>query len=95
MEQLREACSERDLIADLIISLDKYGIDLISITPATVRMPTKISEGDSGFASRKNVSLDFQRNGRRFGRICARYKDKVKSRWVDGCYDYFGYTDEK
>jgi|LSQX01.2.fsa_nt_gb hypothetical protein len=91
-----EACSKRDLIADLIRSLDKYGIDLYLYYTGDGPYADEIIGARFGFLPpRKNVSLDFSKKWAAvLEEYALRYKDKVKGWWVDGCYDYFDYTQE-
>ena len=91
-----EACSERDLVADLIASLKKYDIPLFLYYT-----------GDGPYKERA-VSEKFDWPSREEGPVtesfvtkwtdvmkeyAIRYGKDVKGWWVDGCYEWMGYTD--
>jgi len=87
-----EACSTRDLIADLIVALDKYKIKLMLYY--TADGPS--NDGDA--AQKLGVSLDttpeFRRKWYEIGKeYSLRYKDKVHGWWIDGAH-LGGYNDE-
>lgn len=92
-----EACCERDLIGDILTSLEKYDIPLgLYFTGDGPLDDPQAGEG-MGYVSQENkVSVDFVRN---WASVAAeysrRYGDKVKLWWVDGCYEFIGYDEEK
>ncbi|MBQ8295813.1 MAG: alpha-L-fucosidase [Clostridia bacterium] len=93
-----EACSTRDLIADLYNSLSKYGIDLFLYF--TGDGPYKNHpEGDRfGFVEPREVGVT-EAFVRKWASVleeyAVRYGDKIKGWWIDGCYkEYFKYTDD-
>ncbi len=93
-----EACSTRDLVADLAEALDKYGIDLFLYFTGDGPYASH-PEGDRfGFVSPRRVGVTREFVGRWasvLGEYALRYGDRVKGWWIDGCYkDYFKYTDE-
>ena len=94
-----EFCSKRDLVIDLSTALKKYDIDLILYY--TGDGPHKyVQTGRAmGFQDRYNeapVSENFLKNWTSVLKEYAeRYKDVVKGWWIDGCYSYFGYDEEK
>ena len=88
-------CSDRDLIADLITALDRYGIQLMLY--AAVEGPIhgdlkQIFPWDSkgggpgeGFEEKYFSMLR---------ELSLRYGEKVKGWWIDGCYPHYkGYFD--
>ena len=90
-----EACSTRDLVADLIESLDKYNIKLILYwTGDGPRQDKKGAKGIGGWDGQ--VSDKYVEN---WANVAAeygeRYKEKVHGWWVDGCYDYIGYNQKR
>jgi len=91
-----EACATRDLVLDLYDSLSKYGIDLCLYF--TGDGPYKDVEQGKRFGfiePRKNISMSFcQKWAEVLEEYAVRYGDKVKAWWIDGCYTYFGYTEE-
>ena len=91
-----EACSRRDLIADLIKALSVYDIDLYLYYTGDGPYKHEECGKKMGFIEpRENISEDFVRNWAAvLEEYAIRYKGKVKGWWIDGCYDYFGYTDE-
>ena len=91
-----EACAERDLIAELIPELDKYGIDLyLYYTGDGPHIDEEIGRKFGFTAPRENVSEEFVRKWASvLSEYAERYKGKVRGWWIDGCYPYFGYTPE-
>lgn len=91
-----EACSRRDVIADLIAALDPYGIDLcLYFTGDGPYKDEEIGQRFGFLEPRKNVSMAFvKRWAAVLEEYSLRYGDKVKAWWIDGCYDYFGYNRE-
>lgn len=93
----REACATRDLVEDLYQALSKYGIDLYLYY--TGDGPYKDEEIGKrfGYTEPRNYHMNMEfteKWGQVLGEYAARYGDKVKGWWIDGCYDYFGYNDE-
>ncbi|GAB6187475.1 discoidin domain-containing protein [Thermopirellula anaerolimosa] len=91
-----EACATRDLIDDLARSLDKRGIPLMLYwTGDGPRADPKAAQA-MGYAGSGPVSPEFVTQwaevAAEYGR---RYGDRVKGWWVDGCYPWIGYDDEK
>ncbi len=86
----KKLCSDRDLVADLIRALDRYGIHLMLY--AAVEGPVagelrNIFPWDShgggageGFTDRYFTMLR---------ELSLRYGRGVKGWWIDGCYDYY------
>lgn len=98
-----EACCERDLIADLIKSLDKYDIPLgLYYTGDGPLNDPKAGKSMGNFTEipgehpKDPVSVEFVT---KWASVAAeyskRYGDKIKLWWVDGCYDFNGYDEEK
>lgn len=93
-----EACSERDLIAELADELEKYGIDLVLYFTADGPYKDEKAGKALGYYDRskelvseglvKNLAAVMEEYAVRYGR-------KIKGWWIDGCYNYFGYGDEK
>jgi len=92
-----EACSERDLIADLIVSLKKRNIALfLYYTGDGPHFDEKCGPAMGFVEPRKNVSDEFIRNWAAVAEeYSLRYGKDVHGWWVDGCYTYFDYTDDK
>lgn len=92
-----EACSKRDLIAEIADELEKYDIDLMLYF--TGDGPYKDEKAGVAFGyTRKGfdcVTEDFVRNWAAvLEEYATRYGDKVKGWWVDGCYTALGYNDD-
>ncbi len=93
-----EACSERDLPMEMYEALEPYGISLfLYYTGDGPYKDEKQAGPRMGFLEpRENVSDEFVANWAEvLKEYAVRYGDKVKGWWIDGCYTYFGYTDEK
>ncbi len=94
-----EMCSSRDLIADLIVSLDKYDIPLFLYYTGDGPYKNVHCGRKMGYQDRDHgnlVDLSYVKNWTSVLREYAvRYGSKVKGWWVDGCYDYLGYTDDE
>jgi len=92
-----EACARRDLILDLSEALAKYDIDLFLYY--TGDGPYRDAECGEKFGfldPRKNVSMDFvQKWAAVLEEYAVRYGNRVKGWWIDGCYDFFDYDQEK
>ena len=93
-----EACSNRDLIADLITALDKYGIPLFLYTSGCGPYRDKQAGERMGLrrlSIEEQVDEKFIRHWSMVLReYSLRYGKGVKGWWVDGCYDFIGYTDD-
>jgi hypothetical protein len=90
-----EACSTRDLVADLITSLDKYNIKLMLYwTGDGPRQDKQASDGMGGWNGK--VTDHYVEN---WANVAAeygdRYKDKVHGWWVDGCYQEIDYNQKR
>lgn len=90
-------CARRDLVADLARVLAAYDIDLYLYF--TGDGPYKDADANEKFGfpeNQKNVPLSFSEKWASVLREYAvRYGDRVKGWWIDGCYDFFGYDQEK
>jgi len=87
-----EACSTRDLVADLSRSLEKRGLKLLLYwTGDGPREDAPAAKGLGGWNGQ--VSDPYVQN---WADVAAeyswRYGDKVKGWWVDGCYAHIGYV---
>lgn len=93
-----EACAERDLISDLADSLDKYGIDLMLYY--TGDGPSRDEKASKALdtiddVNKVDVDLGFVSKWTEIMKEYAlRYGKRVKGWWIDGCFDYIGYTDD-
>jgi len=90
-----EACSTRDLVADLYRSLEKRGIKLMLYwTGDGPREDAQAAQGLGGWNGQ--VSDQYVQN---WAVVAAeysrRYGDKVKGWWVDGCYAHIGYNETR
>ena len=90
-----EACSSRDLVNDLLESLDKYGIKLMLYwTGDGPKQDKQASEGMGGWDGQ--VTDEYVRN---WAKVAAeygnRYGKKVYGWWVDGCYEFIGYNQDR
>ncbi len=94
-----EACSKRDLLADLITSLDKYDIPLMLYFTGDGPHLDDVAGKAFGFFDREkqNVTDEFVGKWASVAReYSMRYKEKIKGWWIDGCYkDFFGYDENK
>lgn len=92
-----EACARRDLILDLYDALAKYDIDLyLYFTGDGPYQDAEIGAKFGFLEPRKNVSLPFaQKWASVLEEYAVRYGERVKGWWIDGCYDFFGYDQEK
>ncbi|MBQ4574763.1 MAG: alpha-L-fucosidase [Clostridia bacterium] len=91
-----EACSKRDLVADLYDALSVYGIDLyLYYTGDGPYIDREIGARFGFVEPRRNITETFVKNWAAvLEEYALRYGDKVKGWWIDGCYsDMFGYTD--
>jgi hypothetical protein len=94
-----EACSTRDLIADLIKSLEKYDIPLFLYTTGVGPSDDKQAGERMGLRRltiEDHVDDKFIRHWSMVLReYSLRYGKGVKGWWIDGCYSYFGYDEER
>ena len=92
-----EACAKRDLILDLSDSLAKYDIDLyLYYTGDGPYRDTDCGEKFGFTEPRENITLSFVRKWAAvLEEYAVRYGERVKGWWIDGCYDFFGYDQEK
>ena len=91
-----EACCRRDLIADLIASLGRYGISLCLYYTGDGPYQDPVAGPKMGYKSQKDkVTAAFVENWASVAReYSLRYGDAIKAWWVDGCYEGLGYNDE-
>jgi hypothetical protein len=87
-----EACSTRDLVADLCRSLERRGIKLMLYwTGDGPRQDAQAAKGLGGWEGK--VSDAYVRN---WASVAAeysrRYGERIKGWWVDGCYAFIGYN---
>ncbi|MGC8742695.1 MAG: discoidin domain-containing protein [Verrucomicrobiia bacterium] len=90
-----EACSTRDLVEELYQALSKRKIPLMLYwTGDGPREDALASKGLGGF--KNPIPVEYVRNWasvvREYGE---RYGEKVKGWWVDGCYSFIGYDEER
>jgi hypothetical protein len=89
-----EACSTRDLVDDLYQSLSRRKIPLMLYW--TGDGPRSDPKAAPAFGWQTPVTTPFVRKwasvAQEYGE---RYRDKVAGWWVDGCYRFIGYDDEK
>lgn len=93
-----EACSRRDLPADLAAALEKRGIDLYLYFTGDGPYKDDVIGGRFGFTEPrgKGVTRPFvEKWASVLEEYAVRYGERVKGWWIDGCYkDYFKYTDD-
>ena len=91
-----EACSRRDVIADLIDALSPLGISLFLYYTGDGPYQDPVAGPRMGYADqREKVTRPFVENWASIAReYSLRYGKAVKGWWVDGCYPWFGYNDE-
>ena len=89
-----QACSTRDLVADLSHALDKRGIKLLLYwTGDGPREDVQAAKGMGGWSGQ--VTDDYVAKWASVAReYSLRYGDNIKGWWVDGCYAYIGYNDK-
>lgn len=89
-----EACSTRDLVEDLYRALSKRKIPLMLYW--TGDGPREDSRAAKALGWADPIPVDYVKKWasvvREYGE---RYKDKVVGWWVDGCYRFIGYNEEK
>lgn len=91
-----EACSERDLVADLIKALDKYDIPLFLYFTGDGPFKDEIAGKAFNYHDRENESVNpefIEKWTSVLREYAIRYGDKVHGWWIDGIFDYFGYLD--
>ncbi len=90
-----EACAKRDLILDLSDALRAYDIDLyLYFTGDGPYRDPECGEKFGFLEPRRGVSHDFCRKWASvLEEYAVRYGSRVRGRWIDGCYDYFGYDE--
>ena len=103
-----EACSERDVIAELIEELDKYGIDLYLYYTGDGPHSDEHAGNAMGLYDNYEkvkemksidylvpVNEEFVKNWTEvLEEYAVRYGEGVKGWWIDGMYDYIGYNQE-
>lgn len=94
------ACSRRDLVLDIATALRPRGIELMLYW--TGDGPHTDEQASTGLgwpaapSSRADVPLLFaQRWAEVLREYAVRYAGAVRGWWVDGCYIYFNYTEQK
>ena len=92
-----EACAKRDLILDLSDALRAYDIDLyLYFTGDGPYRDPECGEKFGFLEPRRGVSHDFCRKWASvLEEYAVRYGSRVRGWWIDGCYDYFGYDEER
>ncbi|MGC8887489.1 MAG: discoidin domain-containing protein [Verrucomicrobiia bacterium] len=90
-----EACSTRDLVEDLYQALSKRKIPLMLYwTGDGPRQDERASKAFGGF--KNPIPIEYVRNWasvvREYGE---RYGTKIVGWWVDGCYSFIGYDNER
>lgn len=97
-----EACSTRDLIADLYDSLSKYGIRLCLYYTGDGPLDDPRAGDAMGLLSEKIsgkpelISDEFIKNwASALREYSMRYRDKISAWWIDGCYSHLGYTENE
>jgi hypothetical protein len=91
-----EACSRRDLIADLIKALDQYGISLFLYITGDGTYTDPVTGPALGLWDSYDIlSEEFLENWSSVAReYSLRYGKKIKGWWVDACYrSRYGYND--
>ena len=89
-----EACATRDLIYDLSESLSKRDIKLMLYY--TGDGPRGDGQAGAAFGWQDPVTFDFVKKWSDVAReYSERYGQRISGWWVDGCYPWIGYTDEK
>ena len=92
-----EACSTRDLPADIIRELKKYDIDMfLYFTGDGPYRSTELKPDLLIGNPQQPVTDEFVEKWTEVMREYAeRYGEDVKGWWIDGCYRWLGYTDER
>lgn len=92
-----EACSERDLIADLIKSLKKYDIPLFLYFTGDGPYRDEVCGPKMGYYKREEelVTYNFVKNWADvLQEYAERYGKDVHGWWIDGTYAYLGYNED-
>ena len=95
-EKPGEACSERDLIADLIVSLKKYDIPLYLYFTGDGPYKDAVCGPKMGYYDREveSVNMPFVKNWTEvLKEYAVRYGKDVHGWWIDGMFEYLGYED--
>ncbi|MBE7042329.1 MAG: hypothetical protein E7399_02415 [Ruminococcaceae bacterium] len=89
-----EACSKRDVIADLIKALKPYNIDLcLYYTGDGPYQDVEIGKKFGFIEPREKVTKEFvTRWANVLKEYSLRYGDSIKAWWIDGCYDRWEYN---
>lgn len=93
-----EACAERDLILDLSRGLARYGLALMLYFTGDGPYLDETIGRRFGFVEPRNgnATLAFSEKWARvMEEYAVRYGKSVSYWWIDGCYDFFAYDDEK
>lgn len=89
-----EACATRDLIEDLYRSLSRRGIPLMLYY--TGDGPRADEKAGPAFGCGTPVTTEFVTKWASVAEeYSRRYGEKIAGWWVDGCYPFIGYDDEK
>lgn len=93
-----DACADRDIIAELIVALKKYDIDLGLYYTGDGPHSDKVAGERFGYyLPGQKVDMEFVKKWASvLEEYAVRYGDGVKYWWIDGCYDHessgkFGY----
>ena len=93
-----EACSTRDLPAELIKALDKYGIDLCLYFTGDGPHVDEVIGNKFGYRNptgHEAVTKEFcEKWASVLEEYALRYSGGVKAWWLDGFFERLGYTDE-
>lgn len=91
-----EACSRRDLIADLLGALRPYGISLCLYFTGDGPLDDEKAGSAMGHLNGGGmVNEEFVRSWASVAReYSLRYGKEIKAWWVDGCYEDIGYNDD-
>jgi len=95
-----EACSLRDLPADIIRELKKYDIDMYLYYTGdgpyrSFEIKPDLIIGDESKPQQPVTDEFVQKWAEVMQEYAERYGDGVKGWWIDGCYRWLGYTDER
>jgi len=92
-----EGCSTRDLIAELSGALKKRGIALFLYYTGDGPHKDPVAGPAMGYWEQRQPLTDqFLKNWSSVAReYSLRYGEKISGWWVDGCYSFFHYDDEK
>ena len=92
-----EACSKRDLINDIYNALQKYDIDLMLYFTGDGPLDDPKAGPAMGYVNQADkVTLPYVKNWAEVAaEYSCRYGEKIKGWWVDGCYSFIGYDEEK